>query len=233
MTQIKTKQKVKINQNNTKEDAKQHPPHINKNNPQRRLRTNMKLKPLYIITITFILFLAACDSEKIDTNMAEELSDFEFTTQDNDKFGLKNLEGKWWITYFMYTNCTMVCPTTTANMISLQKEFQKENIELPIVSFTTDPDYDTPEVLKEYAHEHGADLNHWTFLTGYDFEEIKELSNESFKVALENGGKGQMEIVHTTNFFLVNPEGKIVKKYDGISKEELKVLADDVKTILK
>lgn len=176
-----------------------------------------------------IIFLSAC-GDKIDTNMSEEVADFEFTTQDNEKFGLEDLEDEWWIAYFMYTNCMLVCPTTTTNMLELQKELQGSNIQ--IVSFTVDPDYDTPEVLKKYAEENRVDLDNWTFLTGYDYDTIKKLSEGSFKAVLENGGPDEMELSHTYNFFLINPDAKIIKKYNGMSMDEVDVLIEDAKTVL-
>ena len=52
-----------------------------------------------------------------------------------------------------------------------------------LVSFTVDPEFDTPEVLKEYAKSYEIDLNNWTFLTGYDYDTIEELSVKSFGVS--------------------------------------------------
>jgi len=35
--------------------------------------------------------------------------------------------------------------------------------DLRLVSFSVDPDWDTPKVLTEYAHTFGADRSHWLF----------------------------------------------------------------------
>lgn len=193
----------------------------------------MKWRYLLLSTFVFILlFLAACD-DTIDSNMSEEIADFEFTTQDNEALSLQQLEGKWWIANFMYTNCTIICPTTTPNMASVQSELQSLGLGAQFISFTVDPDHDTPKVLKEYAEEYQVDLSNWLFLTGYSFEEIQQLSNHTFKTALEGGGPDGHEFVHSTSFFLVNPDGEVVKKYDGVSQEEMELLVDDLKTVLK
>jgi len=185
-----------------------------------------------MVTITFVLLLSACGSEKIETNMSSDVADFEFTTQDNEQFGLKDLKGEWWAAYFMYTECTMVCPTTTPNMVDIQEQLHESGLELPIVSFTVDPGHDTPDVLKTYAKENKIDVKNWSLLTGYDFEEIKKLSEGSFKSVLEDGGTGEMEMVHSTLFFLINPDGKVVKKYDGLSQKELDVFVHDAQAVL-
>ena len=184
------------------------------------------------ILLSIIMVLSACDDDIIDTDMSEEIADFQFTTQDNEKLGLEDLEGEWWIAYFMYTECTIVCPQTTPNMVKVQKELGDLGLEPQIISFSIDPENDTPDVLKEYADEYQVDLSNWTFLTGYDFDEIQKLSKKSFKTVLEGGGPNTHEFVHSTYFFLVNPDGQIVKKYDGLSDEEVDALIGDLKKAL-
>ena len=188
----------------------------------------MKIK-VAIILCAIILFLSAC-SPKIETNMSEEIPDFEFTTQDNKPLGLDDLKGDWWIAYFSYTNCITVCPRTTANMVGVQEKLKEAGLEPQIVSFGIDPDYDTPEVLKKYAADFGADLSTMSFLTGYDFETIQELSRKTFLSVLEKGALDQR--AHSYYFYLVNPDGEIVKRYDGLTATENELLVDDVKTVL-
>src|SRR5690625_6350501 len=78
----------------------------------------------------------------------------------------------------MYTNCTIVCPTTTPNMVSVQNELKNDGLTPQIISFSIDPSFDTPEVLKDYADDFGADLDHWSFLTGNEFKDIQKLSED-------------------------------------------------------
>ena len=188
----------------------------------------MKIK-VAIILCAIILFLSAC-SPKIETNMSEEIPDFEFTTQDNKPLGLDDLKGDWWIAYFSYTNCITVCPRTTANMVGVQERLKEEGLEPPIVSFGIDPDHDTPDVLRKYAADFGADLGNMSFLTGYDFETIQDLSRNTFLSVLEKGALDQR--AHSYYFYLVNPDGEIVKRYDGLTETENDLLVEDVKTVL-
>src|SRR5699024_11837070 len=104
---------------------------------------------------------------------------------------------------------------------------------VPFCSFGVDPEYATPDVLKAYTHQYPIDLDHCVFLPGYDFETIRDLSEQSFKMSLQQAspGTGNDQIVHATSFFLVNPEGTIVKKYDGVGKEGLQEAIEDVKRI--
>ncbi len=161
----------------------------------------MKQRFLQVFILVFVfVFLAACEN-KIDSNMSEEVAEFEYITQDNESLSTADLEDKWLVANFMYTNCTIVCPTTTPNMANVQDELQKSNLNAEFVSFSVDPEVDAPEVLKNYAEEYKVDLSNWSFLSGYSFEEIQDLSNNYFNTALEGGGPEEHEFVHSTNFF--------------------------------
>src|SRR5699024_7749731 len=153
-----------------------------------------------------------------------------YTTQDNDTLGLKDLEGKWWLADFIFTNCTSVCLPMTSNMVYLQEELKAEGIDVELVSFSVDPDYDSPEVLTEYAEEYGADLSNWTFLTGYDFETIRELSIKTFRSPLQEPYEDD-QVVHGTRFFLVNPDGKLIKNYGGLETESMDEIIEDLKNV--
>ncbi|PAV28770.1 cytochrome c oxidase assembly protein [Virgibacillus profundi] len=165
------------------------------------------------MVFAFMLFLTAC-GEKIETNMSRDVQAFEFTTQDNESLALKDLEGKWWVADFIFTNCTTVCLPMTTNMSKLQDKIKQENLDVQLVSFSVDPEYDTPKVLEEYAESYQADLSNWSFLTGYEFQTIKELSIKSFQSPLEKP-----------------PEGEVIKRYSGTDPKKLDVIIDDLKEV--
>src|SRR5690625_3161174 len=120
----------------------------------------------------------------------------------------------------------------TSNMVNLQQELEEENIDnVELVSFSVEPDRDTPEVLREYAEEYGADLSNWTFLTGYDFETIKDFSINSFKNLVAPPEEGDDQVTHGTAFFLVNPDGEVVNHYSGTKSDQMDQLVEDLKDI--
>src|SRR5690625_1583230 len=106
--------------------------------------------------------LFACQNSSIEENMDSEVADFLFTNESEEPFGLKDVSGEYWIAYFLYTDCKLVCPTTTPNMVSVQEGLQAEGIDTQIVAFTVDLEKDTPEVLREYAAEYDVDLTNWS-----------------------------------------------------------------------
>ena len=80
-----------------------------------------------------------------------KIEPFEFTNQHNEQVSLEDLKGEVWLAQFVFTNCTTVCPPMMFNMSKVENELIEEGVEdYKIVSFSVDPDVDTPEVLQEY-----------------------------------------------------------------------------------
>src|SRR5690625_1371357 len=192
------------------------------------------MRKIFVLFFAILLLLSACGGQKkpnIETSMSNKVPDFEYTSQDNEPFGLKDLEGKWWVADFVFTNCITACIPMTSNMSNLQDMMAEAGIEdVELVTFSVDPDYDTPEVLVEYAADYEADLSNWTFLTGYDFQTIKELSIKTFQNPLQEPIDDD-QVIHGTRFFLVNPEGTVVKHYQGMMGTEMDIILDDLKEI--
>ena len=189
-------------------------------------------KKLFAVMLGILIVLVGCSESEIETNMSETVPDFEYINQDNETVGLADLEGKWWIADFIFTNCTSVCIPMTNNMVYLQQQLKDEGLnDVMLVSFSVDPDYDTPEVLKSYAESYGADVTNWHFLTGYDFETIKEFSIKNFRNLVKEPMPGDDQVQHGTRFFLVNPEGKVIKNYGGLNRDELDLIVEDLKIV--
>src|SRR3954447_14706781 len=88
--------------------------------------------------------------------------DFTLTSQDRKAVSLHDFRGKAVAIAFIYTTCTDVCPMLTANMARVQEKLGPAFGEkVAFISITVDPERDTPEVLKEYANNFGADPKGW------------------------------------------------------------------------
>src|SRR6266571_8372909 len=126
---------------------------------------------------------------------------FQFTNQNGQPFGLAQLAGKIWIADFIYTTCPGQCPMISSRMSELQKPLQKTDVHL--VSFTVDPEKDTPEVLRRYAERLQAEPGRWDFLTGPK-SAIYSLSRDGFKLAVSDGSDEAGIPVHSTRLVLVD-----------------------------
>lgn len=188
------------------------------------------MKQFQIILFVSFLFIVGCS--KFETNMnAREVADFDFINQDHESVSLEDLNGEWWIADFIFTNCVTVCLPMTTNMTKLQEKLAENDLDVQLVSFSVDPEVDTPEVLKEYAESYEADLSNWSFLTGYDFDTIKDLSVNSFAAGLQREPDSD-QVQHVTRFYLVNPEGEIIKFYRGEDADEMDLIIKDLKNLV-
>jgi protein SCO1/2 len=124
------------------------------------------------------------------------------------------LTGHAWIAAFVFTRCTGPCPRISGNMRKLQDRLASEDVRL--VTFTVDPEYDTPTVLTEYAKNLGADPVRWLFLTGKPAE-IQQLSVGSFLLPIERDASQPVgrSVTHRTVLTVVDKKGRIRGYYDG------------------
>lgn len=190
-----------------------------------------------LFVFTILLILAACgngDKPGVELPMSSKIPNFEAVNQDGDAFVTDDYLGKWTIVDFIFTNCTTVCLPMSLNMSQLQDDVKEAGLEnIQFVSYSVDPDFDTPEVLSEYAVDYGADTSNWHFLTGYDFQSVKELSIKTFKLLVQEPTPGEDQVSHSTRFSLVDPDGKVVNSYNGGYEDQMDLLLDDLNILVK
>ncbi|WP_407268171.1 SCO family protein [Radiobacillus sp. PE A8.2] len=190
---------------------------------------NHLYKKLIVLLLLFVL--TACGS-KYEGDFSYNVQPFEFTNQDNQTVSNEDLEGKFWIADTIFTNCQTACPVMTANMVQLQERLQQEGLDsVEFVSFSIDPEQDTPEVLKEYGQVRGVDFSNWNFLTGYQYDEIKKFAMDSFKAYVDDAGEDD-QFIHTSRFYLVTPEGNTIKSYDGFTTDQFDTIISDLKKMM-
>jgi len=155
---------------------------------------------------------------------------FQLTNQNGQPFGSAQLSGKIWIADFIYTTCPGPCPMISSRMSELQKPLQKTDVHL--VSFSVDPEKDTPEVLRGYADKLQAEPGRWDFLTGAK-PAIYKLSHDGFKLAVSDGSDAQGIPVHSTRIVLVDRHGQIRGYYDATEPEAITKLLADTNHLLR
>ena len=155
---------------------------------------------------------------------------FELTNQDNQKVGSDALAGKIWIADFIFTTCPGPCPIISTRMSELQKPLAQSDVRL--VSFTVDPERDTPEVLRAYADKLRKEPTRWDFLTG-PLDTITSLSRDGFKLALAAGEEPGTGPVHSTRFVLVDRRGTIRGYYDALAPDGVTKLLADANHLLR
>jgi protein SCO1/2 len=158
---------------------------------------------------------------------------FSLTNRDGRTVRLQDLHGKPWIADFIFTTCPASCPMMTARMAKLDRELP-EDLDVRLVSFSVDPEHDTPQVLQRYARSYQAP-DRWLFLTGSK-DEMYRLSRQGFKLGVDipqptPGAPAPEPILHSTRFVLVDGQGRIRGYYDGFDEESMKKLVRDLEAV--
>jgi protein SCO1/2 len=166
-------------------------------------------------TILLLLSLAACGGRKLPDYGA--VPEFQLTAQTGQTFDSKILNRNIWVADFMFTTCPGPCPRMTSQMHEIQ---QATSVKL--VSFTVDPERDTPPRLAEYAQMHHALFERWSFLTGPQAT-LNHLGLEVFKLNKVDGS-----LQHSTRFVLIDRKSHIRGYYDTSEPEAIQKLVADV-----
>jgi protein SCO1/2 len=156
---------------------------------------------------------------------------FQLVDQSGAPFTDGNLDGHVSVVDFIFTRCAASCPRLTAKMAELQGRLPREGSGARLVSFSVDPENDTPPVLADYAKHAGADPARWSFVTG-PVETLKAVVVSGFKVALEKlpttkNGTNDYDVTHGDWFVLVDARGAIRGYYTTDDAKDVDRLVHD------
>ncbi|MBI4511676.1 MAG: SCO family protein [Deltaproteobacteria bacterium] len=193
--------------------------------------------------VSFLLLVAVLATPLLRSLRAErpvppvllELPEFRLTSERGGPFGRADLLGRAWVADFVFLACPSVCPRLTSRMKALQEKLESLGDRVRLVTFTVDPENDTPEKLAEYARAHGANPEIWTFLTGPS-SDVEKTVVGGFKIAMgkePTGEKGEiLQIFHGEQFVLVDQAGNIRGYYRSDDQGQAD-LVRDIKLIMR
>ncbi len=161
---------------------------------------------------------------------------FRFVDEFNKPFGSDELKGKFYLASFMFTSCPTSCPGLMEKVQKVQKRVRGLGTKVALVTFTVDPETDTPKVLNKFARDLKANPFVWKFVTG-DHQKIYDLVVNGFKLAM--GGKEPIQklvdneevdlidIVHSEKLVLVDKTG-MIRGYYSTDKNSINKLMIDL-----
>jgi protein SCO1/2 len=143
-----------------------------------------------------------------------------------------SLRGHVSVVDFVFTRCTSSCPRLTARMADLQSRLASRASDVRLVSFSVDPENDTPSVLSQYAAAVHADLDRWSFVTGAS-DDVQKAVIFGFKVsdAKIQKGANDYDVVHGDWFVLVDRKGDLRGYYPTGTPEEFAKLVEDLERL--
>lgn len=162
------------------------------------------------------------------------VGDFVLTNQHGQVVSAADLRGNVWVGNIIFTRCAGPCPLMTQAMADFQNSLPSS---VRLVTLTTDPDYDTPEVLKRFGEKYNADFRRWTFLTGSK-EQIARLAVNGLKLtALEKPEPERAApadlFIHSTLFVIIDPQGNLRAAYELEDPELRSKVPQQVRALLE
>jgi protein SCO1 len=149
-----------------------------------------------------------------------QMSEFTLTNQDHQNVTLASLHGDVWIADVIFTRCAGQCPIMSSHMRTIQDALPA-GLPIKLISFTTDPDFDTPSVLKQYGARFSAHDGQWMFLTGTKAS-LRQATVDGLKLSvMENSGQGDPGalFIHSEKLVVLDQDGRIRGYFDGETDE--------------
>ena len=145
----------------------------------------------------------------------DRMPPFELTDQSGERITLETFRGHPFVLTFIFTRCPIpkFCPLMSKNFAELQNAIKNGSDMLAqtrLLSISFDPDFDTPQILKDYASQERADQKVWLFATS-EKSQIDNLTRAfSVYVQAEAG-----TISHGLATALIDENGKIARIWRG------------------
>lgn len=144
--------------------------------------------------------------------------DFKLTDQRGAAVTRESLTGQVWLANFIFSSCPGPCLDLTKRMRSLQDALASRG-DVSFVSFSIDPQHDTPAQLADYAQKQAAGPR-WYFLTG-DRATTARVANDGFLFPLS---PDVTNFAHSERIAVVDRQGVVRGWFDSHSEQ----LVDEV-----
>lgn len=158
------------------------------------------------------------------------LPDFLLTDHRRQPINQGQLAGSVWIADFIFTRCAGQCPMMSAQLAALQKAFAGVP-GIQFISFTVDPDHDTPKILAEYARHYATEATRWRLVTGSK-QALYTLAQAGFRLGVGADGSPVEPITHSVRFVLVDQAGHMRGYYDATDDTAMDRLLADARRLL-
>jgi protein SCO1/2 len=200
------------------------------------------MKGFRTLTLSILIFtcIFSCIKEKPlpiygerelqgEDTIYHKIDQFTFVNQDSASVTNDTFKGKIYVADFFFTSCRTICPKMQTQMLRVYEQI-KDDPEVLLLSHTIDPEYDTVALLRDYASRLGVASSKWHFVTGSKDDIYKIAQSSYFATAMEDESEPD-GFIHSGAFLLVDKEGRIRGKYDGVKETEVDRLMKDIERL--
>ena len=160
---------------------------------------------------------------------------FSLVDDRGEAFTEAGLRGHVSIVDFIFTRCDAICPQSTMKMEKIQDKTFDIGDRVKLVSFSVDPEYDTPARLAEYAKKYRADGARWRFITG-PLAKIQPLVEGPFMINMQRKGEtpgGAPNIAHQGYFLLLDGQLNVRGAYESGDTQRLDEMIRDARYLAR
>ncbi len=172
------------------------------------------------------------DGEEVADTLYHKVAEFKYLNQDSVLITSESMKGKVWISDFFFTTCPTICPPMTSQMKRLNEMLKDLSDEIQFMSFSIDPNRDTPARLREYIAMHEISASNWHFFTGHEAA-THQLGVQSFLVHAGADDTEPGGFAHSDIFTLVDHNGHVRGVYHGTDIDEVDQMEKDVRKLLE
>jgi protein SCO1/2 len=186
-----------------------------------------------IVGFYFLLTMLIPGFGKTSLPVLNKVQNFAFQDQDGKWITNHDVEGKVYVAEFFFTTCPGICPKMNSNLRPVYEKYKNEP-DFLILSHTVNPSTDSVGRLKHYADSLGVDASHWIFLTGKKYS-LYLAARGSYLLddPKNNVSPIDEQFIHTQFFALVDKKGQVRSIIDGLKKEELALMQNEIDELLK
>lgn len=189
-----------------------------------------------LVTGLFIYLSTAKGYFDVKLPVLSHVQDFQFTDQNGQEVNNHTVDGKIYVTEYFFTTCTGICPKMNANMVEVYKKY-KDSSDFAIISHTSMPETDSVPLLKDYEEKMiGKAPNNrarWYFVTGQK-DSLYKMARQSYMLDDHNNNSENIDdnFIHTQFFALVDKQKRVRGIYDGLKKDEIVMLENDISKLM-
>ncbi len=171
------------------------------------------------------------DGKEVTDTLYHTIADFSFIDQDSTLVTNATFQDKIYVADFFFTSCRIICPIMKTQMLRVYDSVQNAP-DVLILSHTIDPEYDTVELLHDFANRLGVKSDKWHFITGAKDSIYNIAQTSYFATAMEDKTEPD-GFIHSGAFLLIDKERRIRGKYDGTVEEDVNRLIADIRRLRK
>jgi protein SCO1/2 len=160
----------------------------------------------------------------------------EFVNRPAPEFELRDAEGKTVrladfhakkvvVLWFIFASCTEACPLQSDVLAQVQEKVNRSPMRdlVQFIAITTDPERDTPEVLRAYGPSHRLSPHNWAFLTsGAERPEATREIADRYGLKFTRTEKG--DFMHGVVTHIIDYEGNMRARFHSLKWDQINMV---------